>query len=95
MYQATGSSSSCANTAMPRPHRRPVHNAHPAASTAAPMTTNQTAVPYPLIDLLVGAAECARHQDHGHDDERDALERHHDSRLTHGRRRGNDHDGRA
>ena len=35
MYQATGSSSSWANTAMPRPQRRPVHSAHPAASTAA------------------------------------------------------------
>ena len=45
MYQAIGSSRSCANTAMPRPQRRPVHSAHPAASTADPMTTNQPAVP--------------------------------------------------
>ena len=49
MYQATGSSSSLANTAMPRPHRRPVHSAQPAADTADPMIANQTAVPYPLI----------------------------------------------
>jgi hypothetical protein len=48
MYHATGKSSSWANTAMPRPQRRPVHNAHPAASTPAPMIANQPAVPYPL-----------------------------------------------
>ncbi len=48
MYQATGRSRSWANTAIPRPHRRPVHNAQPAASTAEPITTNQPAVPYPL-----------------------------------------------
>src|SRR5690349_18907850 len=48
MYHATGSSSSCAKTAMPRPQRRPVHSAQPAASTPAPMITNHPAVPYPL-----------------------------------------------
>ena len=47
----------------------------------------------PADRLLVGATDGPRHQDHGHDDQRDALERHHDARLTHGRRRGNDHDG--
>ena len=45
MYQATGNRSSWANTAMPRPHRRPVHSAQPAASTAEPMITNHPAVP--------------------------------------------------
>src|SRR5688572_7991720 len=45
MYHATGSSSSCANTATPRPQRRPVHNAHPAAATPPPMIANQAAVP--------------------------------------------------
>jgi diacylglycerol kinase family enzyme len=49
MYQATGSRRSCANTATPRPHRLPVHSAHPAAITPAPMTEYQAAVPYPLI----------------------------------------------
>ena len=44
-YQATGSSSSWANTATPRPHRRPVHSAHAAASTPPPMIANQPAVP--------------------------------------------------
>ena len=47
----------------------------------------------PADRLLVGAADGPHHQDRGHDDERDALERHHDARLTHGCRRGNDHDG--
>ena len=48
MYQDTGSSSSWANTASPRPQRLPVHNAHPAASTPPPTIANQAAVPKPL-----------------------------------------------
>ena len=45
MYHDTGNSSSCAKTATPRPHRRPVHSAHAAASTLPAMIANQPAVP--------------------------------------------------
>lgn len=48
-YQATGSSNSSANTARPRPQRRPVSNDQPAASTAPPAMANHAAVPNPLI----------------------------------------------
>ena len=48
MYHDTGSSSSCANTATPRPHRRPVHSAHADASTPPPMIANHAALPKPL-----------------------------------------------
>ena len=84
MYQATGNSRSCAKTAMPRPHRLPVHNAHPAASTPAPMIANQAAVPYPLSGWSLGTADGPHEQHHGHHDQRGALERHHDARLAHG-----------
>jgi hypothetical protein len=36
---------------MPRPHRRPVTNAQPAAVTPEPMIANHAAVPYPLIAI--------------------------------------------
>ena len=48
-YQATGSSNSSANTASPRPQRRPTSNDQPAASTALPARANHAAVPNPLI----------------------------------------------
>ena len=83
MYQATGSSSSWANTAMPRPHRRPVHSAQPAASTAEPITANQAAVPYPLMPAR-RCRQLAHHSTSRHDRRREALERHHDGGLTHG-----------
>src|SRR6476620_9170744 len=79
MYQATGKSSSCAKTAMPRPHRLPVHNAQPAASTPAPMIANHPAV----------VTDDQRQRDH---QERGALKCDDDGGLAHGGWRGNDHD---
>ena len=84
MYHATGSSRSWANTAMPRPQRRPVHSAHAAVSTAAPITTNQRAVPYPLIDTSWAPPSARTTNTHGHDHQRDALQRHDGGRLTDG-----------
>ncbi len=57
MYHDTGNSSSCAKTATPRPHRRPVHSAHAAASTQ-PTDDREPCCGSELVQAgLVGAAE--------------------------------------
>ena len=75
MYQDTGNSSSWANTATPRPHRRPVHSAQPAASTTAADDREPRRGAELVQAGLVGAAEAAHDVDHRGHETRSALER--------------------
>ena len=84
MYQATGNSSSCANTATPRPHRRPVHSAHAAASTPPNMIANQAAVPN-LFRPASFTAETAHDVNHRRHETGSPLECDQDRGLADGR----------
>ena len=92
MYQATGNRSSCAKTATPRPHRLPVHSAHPAASNAAADDGEPGSIAETADRGLVGTAESAHHERDRRDESGDAFECHEGSGLSHGCRRGNGHE---